>query len=82
MKINTQMTNPSEGYAKKVTEFIERSPISDGKFGTFQRIGSFEQYRLKTDSVIRIIVSLQMLVLSPQSSVISIALGGKKTILR
>lgn len=70
MKINVQMTNPSEGYAKKVTEFIERS---DGKFGTFQRIGSFEQYRLKTDSVIRIIVSLQMLELSPQSSVISIA---------
>lgn len=44
MKINVQMTNPFDsGYAKKVTEFIERSPISDGKFGTFPRIGSFEQ---------------------------------------
>lgn len=28
------MTNPFEGYDKKVTEFIERS-LSDGKFGTF-----------------------------------------------
>lgn len=57
------MINPFEGYEKKVTEFIER--ISDEKFGTFPRIGSFEQYRLITDSVIRILVSLQMLVLSP-----------------
>lgn len=57
------MFKPIEGYENKVTEFIER--INDGKFGTFPRIGSFEQYRLKTDSVIRILVSLKILVLSP-----------------